>query len=142
MRDVAEGVWHIANCHCAAIVSRHPTPTQQVPIYVGGLSEPAFRRAARNDGWVSDMQTTEEFREIRAKLDAERAKIGRADTNFAMVGSCIDAFDYDGYRRLEEVGVTHLLTMPWVFYAGMTDDLQEKIDGIHRFADDIIAKFT
>jgi hypothetical protein len=31
--------------------------------------------------------------------------------------------------------------MPWVFYSGMTDDLQQKIDGIHRFADDIITKF-
>ena len=30
--------------------------------------------------------------------------------------------------------------MPWVFYAGFTDDLQPKIDGIHRFADDILAK--
>ena len=30
--------------------------------------------------------------------------------------------------------------MPWVFYAGFTDDLQQKIDGIHRFAEDINAK--
>jgi hypothetical protein len=87
------------------------------------------------------MHTTEEFRDIRARLDAERAKIGRSDTDFAVIGSCIDAFDYDGYRRLEEAGVTHLLTMPWVFYAGLTDDLQEKIDGVRRFADDIISKF-
>ncbi|MEY2452153.1 MAG: hypothetical protein QOD92_1727 [Acidimicrobiaceae bacterium] len=118
-----------------------PSPTQQPPIYVGGISKPAFRRAARNDGWVSDMHTIEEFREIRAQLDAERAAIGRQDADFAMVGSCVDAFDYDSYRRLEEVGVTHLLTMPWVFYSGFTDVLQERIDGIKRFADDIITKF-
>ena len=118
-----------------------PTPTQQPKIYVGGISEPALRRAARNDGWVSDMHTVEEFREIRAKLDAERAVIGRSDTDFAVVGSCVDAFDYDGYRRLEDAGVTHLLTMPWVFYSGFTTDLQERLDGIRRFADDIISKF-
>jgi probable F420-dependent oxidoreductase len=118
-----------------------PAPSEQPKIYVGGLSDAALRRAARNDGWVSDMHTTEEFREIRARLDDERAKIGRADAPFAMIGSCIDAFDYDGYRRLEDVGVTHLLTMPWVFYSGMTSDLQAKIDGIHRFADDVITKF-
>ena len=58
-----------------------------------------------------------------------------------MVGACTDASDYDGYRRLEEAGVTHLLTMPWIFYSGFTSDLQERVDGLHRFADDIIAKF-
>ena len=58
-----------------------------------------------------------------------------------MVGSCVDAFDYDSYRRLEDVGVTHLLTMPWVFYSGFTDDLQLRIDGVRRFADDIISRF-
>jgi alkanesulfonate monooxygenase SsuD/methylene tetrahydromethanopterin reductase-like flavin-dependent oxidoreductase (luciferase family) len=118
-----------------------PSPTQQPKIYVGGISEPAFRRAARNDGWVSDMHTIEEFREIRRTLDDERAKVGRSDTDFAVVGACTDAFDYDGYRRLEEAGVTHLLTMPWVFYSGFTDDLQLRIDGVRRFADDIIARW-
>ena len=118
-----------------------PAPTGRVPIYVGGLSDAALRRAARNDGWVSDMHTIEEFRAIRAKIDEERAKLDRADTDFAMIGACVDAFDYDGYRRLEDAGVTHLMTMPWVFYGGMTDDLQQKIDGVRRFADDIIAEF-
>jgi hypothetical protein len=87
------------------------------------------------------MHTIEEFREIRRTLDDERAKVGRSDTDFAVVGACTDAFDYDGYRRLEEAGVTHLLTMPWVFYSGFTDDLQLRIDGVRRFADDIIARW-
>jgi hypothetical protein len=87
------------------------------------------------------MHTIAEFAEIRKQLDAERAAIGRQDAEFAMVGSCVDAFDYDGYRRLEDVGVTHLLTMPWMFYAGVTDDVQEKIDGVRRFADDVITRF-
>jgi hypothetical protein len=30
--------------------------------------------------------------------------------------------------------------MPWVFYHGMTDDLDQKVDGIRRFGEDIIAK--
>ena len=29
-----------------------PAPTAPVPIFVGGLSEAALRRAARNDGWI------------------------------------------------------------------------------------------
>ena len=37
-----------------------PTPTAPIPIYVGGLSEIAFARAARHDGWVGDMYKTDE----------------------------------------------------------------------------------
>jgi alkanesulfonate monooxygenase SsuD/methylene tetrahydromethanopterin reductase-like flavin-dependent oxidoreductase (luciferase family) len=110
-------------------------------VYVGGISEPAFRRAARNDGWVSDLHTTEELAAIRKTLDGYRREYGREDQDFAMVASCSDAFDYDAYRRLEDVGVTHLLTMPWFFYSGFTEDLQERIDGIHRFTDDIVSRF-
>ena len=118
-----------------------PAPTARIPIYVGGLSEPALRRAARlGDGWVSDLHTTEEFREIIGRLHQFRAEYGRADEPLTVIGACTDAFDVDAYRRLEDVGVTHLQTMPWFFYDGETQDLQKKVDGIHRFADDVIAK--
>ena len=58
-----------------------------------------------------------------------------------MLASCKDAWDLDGYRRLEEVGVTHLVTQPWLFYAGETDDVAARVEGIHRFADDIIDRY-
>ncbi len=35
-----------------------PTPPH-IPIYVGGLSDIALRRAARNDGWIGDLITTD-----------------------------------------------------------------------------------
>ena len=53
-----------------------------------------------------------------------------------------DAWDVDGYKRLEDAGVTHILTMPWPFYHGETDDLDKKIDGVKRYADDIISRFS
>lgn len=37
-----------------------PSPTAPIPIYVGGLSEVGMRRAARYDGWVGDLYTTQE----------------------------------------------------------------------------------
>jgi probable F420-dependent oxidoreductase len=118
-----------------------PAPTEPVPILVGGLSEAALRRAARNDGWISDLHTTDELREIRRQLDGYRAEYGRSDEPFAMYGSCTDAYDLDTYKRLEEAGVTHLVTMPWYFYAGAEADLDGKLDGIKRFSDEIIAKY-
>ena len=35
-----------------------PTPPR-IPIYVGGLSDIALRRAARNDGWIGDLISTD-----------------------------------------------------------------------------------
>ncbi len=60
---------------------------------------------------------------------------------FALFGSARDAWDLDGYRRVHEAGVTHLVTMPWYFYAGADTDLAGKLDGIKRFGDDVIAKW-
>ena len=118
-----------------------PAPSQPVPVHVGGTSEAALRRAARNDGWVSDLHTIEELAAIRQQIERYREEYGRAEVPFSMFGSAKDAWDLDGYRRLHEAGVTHLITMPWYFYAGAEADLPGKLDGIKRFADDIIAKW-
>jgi hypothetical protein len=34
-----------------------------------------------------------------------------------------------------------LLTWPWVFYTGFKSDAQQRLDGVRRFADDVITKF-
>ena len=51
-----------------------------------------------------------------------------------------DAHDIDAYRRLEDLGITHLMTMPWMFYFGDTKKLEEKKEGVKRCAEDVIAK--
>lgn len=118
-----------------------PAPSEPVPVYVGGLSEVALRRAARHDGWVSDLHTVDELREICATLQRYREECGRAHLPFQVFGSARDAWDLDGYRRLHDAGVTHLITMPWYFYAGPEADLAGKVDGIKRFAEDVIARW-
>jgi probable F420-dependent oxidoreductase len=118
----------------------NPPVTEPVPILVGGVSEVAIKRAARNDGWVSDLASTEELGALVDRIEAHRRELGRDGLPFSYIGSANDAFDVDGYKRVEEAGITDLLTMPWVFYSGFTDVLQEKVDGIYRFADDILSK--
>lgn len=117
-----------------------PAPGAPVPIYGGGLSAAALRRAARLDGWVSDIHTRAELAEIIATLRRLRAEAGLAARPFAIVATCSDAFDADGIRRLEELGVTHYATAPWLFYGGSWASLPDKVDGMRRFADDVIAK--
>jgi hypothetical protein len=90
---------------------------------------------------VSDLHTLEELADIRRRIDGFREEYGRTDQPFAAYGSLKDAWDLDGYRRAADAGVTHLVTMPWYFYAGPEADLAGKLDGIKRFADDIIAKW-
>jgi probable F420-dependent oxidoreductase len=117
-----------------------PAPGAPLPIYGGGLSEPALRRAARLDGWVSDLHSTAELREIAARLRGYRAECGRGGEPFDLVAACTDAFDADGIRRLEEIGVTHYATAPWILYGGRWDSLDDKREGLRRFADEVIAK--
>jgi probable F420-dependent oxidoreductase len=120
-----------------------PVPSAPIPIYVGGVSKPARRRAAtRADGWISDLHTTAELSELLRDVLEMRAESDRADDPFEVLVTVSDAFDLDGYRRLEDLGVTHLTTIPWLFYGGVTESLQQKLDGLARFGDEVIAKMS
>jgi probable F420-dependent oxidoreductase len=116
-----------------------PGVPERIPIYSGGVSEAAFRRVGRlTDGWISDLHTGEELLRIVRELRARRAEHGRAGEPLDVVAACSDAFDVDGYRRLADGGVTHLLTMPWALYGGET--LHDRCEALRRFADERIAK--
>jgi len=124
-------------------VQMSPAVDEPIPLVVGGTSEPALRRAGRiGDGWISDIHSIEELRGIVKRIETYRAEHGRAGRSFAIIAAASDAFDVDGYRRLEDAGVTHLQTMPWAFYGGTGDTLEEKRNGLERFADDVIAKMS
>jgi probable F420-dependent oxidoreductase len=119
----------------------NPAPTDDIPIWVGGISDPALRRAARiGDGWLSDLQTSAEIAECVDKLFAYRREFGRENEPFDVMATPSDAYGIDAYRRLEETGITHLMTMPWMFYFGDTKKLVEKEEGMKRFAADVIEK--
>lgn len=118
-----------------------PVPTKPIPVWVGGISDFALKRAARNDGWLSDLQTSEEILECIRKVRGYRKALGK-DEDCDVMASASDAHDVDGYRRLGDGGVNHILTMPWAFYHGLTEDLDQKIDGIKRFSEDVIQKMA
>jgi probable F420-dependent oxidoreductase len=122
-------------------VEMRPAPPGPVPIWVGGVSAAAQRRAARlADGWISDLHTSEELAGIVARLRALRADSPRAGTPFSVLGAATDAYTIDAYRRLEESGVTHVQTLPWTLYGLAGATLAEKCEGIARFGEDVIQK--
>lgn len=120
----------------------NPAPAAPIPIWVGGISDAALRRAARNDGWLSDLQTSAEIRGCIEKVRAHRADLGREGEPFDVMASASDAFTLEGYAGLAEAGVTHILTLPWIFYHGDTQDLEEKKDGMRRFADEVVSRLS
>jgi probable F420-dependent oxidoreductase len=119
-----------------------PAPSAPVPIYVGGLSEPGLRRAARTgDGWISVQNSEAEITDAIDALARYRAEYDRSGTPFEINVLCTDVFDLDGYRRLADLGVTELQAVPWYFTGGDPDDLQVQLDSLAWFADEFIARF-
>jgi hypothetical protein len=56
---------------------------------------------------------------------------------------CIDKFGLDGYRAQGDIGVTDILTMPWVFEGiGFDAEIGPKKDAIKKFGDEIISKIS
>ncbi|HET7665904.1 MAG TPA: TIGR03619 family F420-dependent LLM class oxidoreductase [Mycobacterium sp.] len=117
-----------------------PAPTQPVPLYVGGHTDVALRRAARvSDGWTSATLTCAQLAEIIGKLTRLLAENGRAEDPFEFQAVCIDKFGIDGHRELAKVGVTDNIVIPWIFEGlGFDAPLDKKQDAMKRFADTYI----
>jgi alkanesulfonate monooxygenase SsuD/methylene tetrahydromethanopterin reductase-like flavin-dependent oxidoreductase (luciferase family) len=129
-----------------------PVPTKRIPIYVGGTSKPALRRAARyGDGWIGIIHPMEEIKGIVAELNALRREFGREKEPFDIIADCPDAQTVDEIRRLEDLGVTDLKVTPWTLpgiqaeigVSAMREQppLAVKQEAIERYAEDMISKF-
>jgi probable F420-dependent oxidoreductase len=142
--DLLQQLWrpgwteHDGEHYCAPRLIMEPTPTARIPIYVGGLSEVAFRRAARHDGWIGDLYTVEDAGRHASRLADIRDEAG-LDGEFRVITALTDAFVPDQFAEAGEKGVTDVWTMPWAYYHGLDATLEQKLDGIRRFADDVIA---
>lgn len=113
-----------------------PTPPP-IPIYGGGLSDIALRRAARNDGWIGDLISLDQAIASVQRIRELRAEKGLDMDGFPVITPLNDAFLPEHYQRAEDGGIYAVLTMPWMFYCGPTGTLAEKIDGMARFRKDL-----
>ncbi|MGA6164204.1 TIGR03619 family F420-dependent LLM class oxidoreductase [Amycolatopsis magusensis] len=118
-----------------------PTPPSRVPFYIGGHTEVALRRAAKyGDGWSSAMMKFDDLRSTISRLRELLTEAGRADVPFEYQAVCIDRFGVDGYRQQAEIGVTDVITMPWMFDGiGFDGELSAKKDSIRKFGAEVIA---
>jgi probable F420-dependent oxidoreductase len=113
-----------------------PTPPP-IPIYSGGLSDVALRRAARNDGWIGDLIGLDQAIASVERIRDLRAEKGLGMDDFTVITPLVDAYLPEHYARAEAAGIHSILTMPWMFYSGPNATLEQKIDGMTRFRDDV-----
>lgn len=113
-----------------------PTPPP-IPVYVGGLSDIALRRAAKHDGWIGDLITTDRALERVVRLRELRAENGLGMNGFEVITPLTDAFLPEHYQRAADGGITGIVTMPWMFYSGPESTLEQKIDGMRMFRKDL-----
>lgn len=117
-----------------------PVPTEPVPIYVGGTSSHALRRAARHgDGWIGMYHTVEELEEICAGFRREREAAGVADRPFDVCCSPRVNPRPDVVERLEAAGVTTILTSAWIARERHRPSRQEAIDLVSEYGERYIA---
>ena len=119
-----------------------PAPTRPIPIYMGGQSKPALRRAARlGDGWIgSAAYTPEEIPGLIAHLRKLRKEAGRDHLPFDYIAPLAVPADPDLYRRLEDEGVTAITSAPFSYELGPGSTLDQKRRLMEQYAENVILR--
>jgi probable F420-dependent oxidoreductase len=120
----------------------HPVPSQPIPIWVGGKSRAALRRAARNDGWLGMNYDVDEVDVLLANLSEERKRFidsgGDATKPFETLVIANALPTRDLYRSLEAKGVTSTVCMGWELGSPAAASLAAKRASMEKFAEAFI----
>ena len=115
-----------------------PVPAQRVPIWVGGKSAPALRRAARHDGWLGMNYPMDEIRRLLPALGEARAAredaTGVGNETFETLVIPQVEPDERIYAELETSGVTSTVCTPWPLGDPAYASLDAKTDAMAKFA--------
>jgi len=116
-----------------------PRPNRPVPIWLGGGSAPAMRRAAaKGDGWITGNFTPDTIGETLGEMRRLLKEAGREDAPFELIAPV--GRDLDLIKRLRDLGVTSIIDLASRRDIGPERSLQEKVDYFRRYSDEIIAR--
>ncbi|HVM67510.1 MAG TPA: TIGR03619 family F420-dependent LLM class oxidoreductase [Acidimicrobiales bacterium] len=115
LRDFWEDGWaeHHGEFFDFPRCSMLPAPAAPVPVWVGGKSDAALRRAIRNDGWLGMNYGLEEIDALLARLATLRAEAGDARPGFEVFVIPNAMPSPELYASLEAKGVTSTLGGAW-----------------------------
>jgi len=117
-----------------------PAPTRAIPIFIGGASPRALRRAAvSGDGWLGAGNTPEQAAELLRELARLREQARRSDEAFEAIVPLVGPPDRDVLKRLAELGATGTVHFPFRYTAGPNASLQQKLDVMKHYGDEVIA---
>lgn len=128
-----------------------PPPPARIPVWCGGASAPALRRAARNDGWLGLPLDRAGARPIIEALRRERQAAGLPPEGLAVAIALTEAHEPSIVAELEAAGVTALMIMspwmpnpffqaPWFDQAADPSRLESKRAAMLRFAEQVIGR--
>jgi probable F420-dependent oxidoreductase len=126
-----------------------PAPTVPVPIWCGGHSKVALRRAATYcDGWLGNAYPIDECERYVGLLQDQRRAAGRADEPFEIILGVEALPTPDVCERMSAVGVTGMMCVPWmqgrsghgveVSETQRGTELEQKIEATFAFAESVI----
>jgi probable F420-dependent oxidoreductase len=128
-------------------LSISPVPGEPIPVYVGGDSEPALRRAARlGDGWIGNrIYTEDELTDVLGRLERHLRGYGRSLDDIQVIAPLRALPDPGTYKRCADRGLNGTMCAPWWTPTPEEQDryrpgLDLKIATMERFAADVIAR--
>lgn len=108
-----------------------PAPNRAPPIWIGGKTEIALRRAVRlGDGWMGTGEGLDESLQLIARLQEIRREMGREHEPFnIMTIQPWGTYSDDDVERMRKLGVTDLVNWTFPFVCGtLTPTLEQKLD--------------
>lgn len=120
-------------------LSMCPVPARPVPIWVGGISGLALRRAARiGDGWLGSGQTADEAVELLGKLHRYRKDYGRASEPFEAIVPLVTPPTPDDLKRMQDAGADATVSYPFTYSLGQNSTLDQKRAYLEGFANSVM----
>lgn len=152
LRELWQGGWveHHGKYYDIPPLMMEPHPEITPPIYCGGHTDAALKRAARYcNGWIGNAYPWDDAAHYVGRLRGYLKEYGRENDDFEVIVGFYDVPSPDLYKRAEdELGVTATMTMPWAGmqdissgdHTGLTESADRYRAPIQRFAEEIISK--